>query len=72
MFSIGSGVGIGSDFDGITRTPEQLENVGCYPYITQELLNRGHRKADILKILGGNALRVLRDAELAAEAMKKK
>jgi membrane dipeptidase len=65
-------VGIGSDFDGITRTPEQLENVGCYPYITQELLNRGHKKADILKILGGNALRVLRDAETVSESMRKK
>jgi membrane dipeptidase len=65
-------VGIGSDFDGITRTPEQLEHVGCYPYITQELLNRGYKKPDILKILGGNALRAMRDAELVAEAMKKK
>jgi len=65
-------VGIGSDFDGITRTPEQLENVSCYPYITQELLNRGYKKPDILKILGGNALRAFRDAELAAAAMKQK
>src|SRR5204863_9044659 len=34
--------GIGSDFDGIGMTPRQLEDVSCYPYITQELLNRGY------------------------------
>jgi membrane dipeptidase len=59
-------VGVGSDFDGITTTPRQLEDVSCYPYITQELLNRGHSKEEILKILGGNVLRVLRRAEEVA------
>ena len=60
-----------SDFDGIGKTPKQLEDVSCYPYITQELLNRGHKKEDILKVLGGNALRVLRDAEKVAKDWKK-
>jgi membrane dipeptidase len=64
-------VGIGSDFDGINSTPQQLEDVSCYPYITQELLNRGHSKEDIHKILGGNVLRVLRDAEKVAKEWKK-
>jgi membrane dipeptidase len=59
-------VGLGSDFDGITTTPRQLEDVSCYPYVTQELLNRGHGKEEILKILGGNVLRVLRRAEEVA------
>jgi membrane dipeptidase len=63
--------GLGSDFDGITTVPKQLEDVSCYPYITQELLNRGHAKEDILKILGGNALRVLRRAEEVAKDSKK-
>jgi membrane dipeptidase len=63
-------VGLGSDFDGITAVPKQLEDVSCYPYITQELLNRGHNKEEILKILGGNLLRVMRKAEEAAKAMK--
>ena len=52
-------VGLGSDFDGINTVPKQLEDVSCYPYITQELLNRGYEKEDIVKILGGNLLRVL-------------
>lgn len=64
-------VGLGSDFDGINSVPKQLEDVSCYPYITQELLNRGHGKEDILKILGGNLLRVLRRAEAVAKEGKK-
>jgi membrane dipeptidase len=59
-------VGLGSDFDGISSVPRQLEDVSCYPYITQELLNRGYKKDQIVKILGANALRVLRQAEKAA------
>jgi membrane dipeptidase len=61
-------VGLGSDFDGITRVPKQLEDVSCFPYITQELLNRGYSKADIHKILGGNVLRALRQAEQVSAA----
>lgn len=56
-------VGIGSDFDGVPRLPEQLESVASYPLITQALLDRGYSKEDIHKILGGNVLRVLRGAE---------
>lgn len=64
-------VGLGSDYDGINSVPKQLEDVSCYPYITQELLNRGYRKEDILKILGGNLLRVLRRAEEVARESKR-
>ena len=56
-------VGLGSDYDGIPVVPKQLEDVSCYPYITQELLNRGYREADIHKILGANLLRAFREAE---------
>jgi membrane dipeptidase len=59
-------VGLGSDYDGIGSTPHQLEDVSCYPYITQELVNRGHSRADIHKILGGNTLRALRAAKKIA------
>lgn len=59
-------VGLGSDFDGVSMTPVQLEDVSCYPYITQELLNRGYQEEQIRKILGGNALRALRKAEEVA------
>ncbi|MFO0847774.1 MAG: dipeptidase [Gemmataceae bacterium] len=56
-------VGLGSDFDGITKVPAQLEDVSCYPYITQELLNRGYTPDAVRKILGENLMRVFREAE---------
>lgn len=64
-------VGLGSDYDGIGTTPRQLEDVSCYPYITQELLNRGYKKDDIHKVLGGNALRVLKECEETAGRLSK-
>jgi membrane dipeptidase len=45
-----------------------LEDVSCYPKITQELLNRGYNREQIIKVLGGNLLRVFRAVE--AEAAK--
>jgi membrane dipeptidase len=60
-------VGIGSDFDGVSMVPHQLEDVSCYPYITQELLDRGYAEPDIIKILGTNILRALRTAEEVAK-----
>jgi membrane dipeptidase len=59
-------VGIGSDFDGVPTVPQQLDDVSYYPYITQELLNRGYSKEDIYKVLGGNLLRVFRQVEEVA------
>jgi membrane dipeptidase len=64
-------VGLGSDYDGITKLPKQLEDVSTYPLITQELLNRGYTAEEIHKILGGNALRVLREAEDVAGRIQK-
>ena len=59
-------VGIGSDFDGIESVPFQLEDVSCYPKLTQVLLDRGHKEESIRKILGLNLLRVMRDVESVA------
>ena len=64
-------VGLGSDFDGINSVPRQLEDVSCYPNITQELLNRGYGREDIHKVLGGNLLRVFRQVEKVALLQKK-
>lgn len=61
------GVGLGSDFDGVTKLPDQLQDVSTYPLITQALLDRGYSAEDIRKIQGENALRVLREAEQAAK-----
>lgn len=59
-------VGLGSNFDGIVSVPKHLEDVSCFPHITQELLNRGYTEADIKKVLGGNTLRVLKQVEAQA------
>lgn len=56
-------VGLGSDFDGINITPQQLDDVTTYPLITKALVGRGYNKKDINKILGGNLLRVLKANE---------
>ena len=51
-------VGIGSDFDGISAPPKEMEDVTCLPNITRELVKRGYSDDDIRKILGGNFMRV--------------
>ena len=56
-------VGLGSDFDGINITPQQLDDVTAYPLITKALVEKGYSKKDITKILGGNFLRVLKANE---------
>jgi Zn-dependent dipeptidase, microsomal dipeptidase homolog len=53
-------VGLGSDFDGISSTPQQLNDVTDFPVITRELFARGYSKKDIRKILGGNFIRILK------------
>ena len=63
-------VGIGSDYDGVSMLPNQLEDVSTYPVITQELLNRGYTPQQIHKINSGNILRVIRESEKVAKKLK--
>jgi membrane dipeptidase len=56
-------VGIGSDYDGVSALPQGLEDVACFPNLTAELLRRGYSEGDVKKVLGGNVLRVMREAE---------
>lgn len=51
-------VGLGSDFDGINSSPRELNDVTNMPLITAELMKRGYTRKDIVKILGGNFIRV--------------
>ncbi len=53
-------VGLGSDFDGISFPPQEMDDVTSFPLITKALLERGYSKTDIQKILGGNFIRVLK------------
>jgi membrane dipeptidase len=61
-------VGLGSDFDGVDALPEGIEGVDSLPKITLELVRRGYKDEDILKILGENFLRVFERAEAFAKA----
>lgn len=56
-------VGLGSDFDGMLAPPKQLDDVSSYPLITKALIERDYSENDIIKILGGNFLRVLKANE---------
>lgn len=51
-------VGLGADMDGIESLPQGLNGVEDFPKITKALLKRGYSKTDIMKILGGNFIRV--------------
>jgi len=59
-------VGVGSDFDGITTTPDGLEDVSKFPDLIAELLRRGWTAQDIRKLAGLNLLRVMSEAERVA------
>jgi membrane dipeptidase len=62
-------VGIGSDFDGVGDTlPAGLEDVTTYPVLAAGLARRGHRRAALDAMLGGNLLRVWAAAERYAAA----
>jgi membrane dipeptidase len=63
-------IGIGGDFDGITQTIPELDNVSTYPNLTAELLKRGYSDGDVRKILGENVLRVLREAEKVSKRLQ--
>jgi len=64
-------IGIGSDFDGITSVPQNLEDVSKFPALTAELLRRGYSKDDVKKVLGQNLLRVMREVEQVAARLQK-
>ena len=53
-------IGIGSDFDGIESTPQEINDVTNLPLITKGLLERGYSATDIKKILGSNFIRVFK------------
>ncbi len=64
-------VGIGGDFDGISETVQGLEDVSTYPALFAELARRGWSDADLRKLAGENALRVLGQAQAVAQRLQR-
>lgn len=53
-------LGLGSDFDGVNKTIDGLEDVSKLPALYYGLKNRGYCEKDVENILGGNFLRVMK------------
>ncbi|KAF6287925.1 dipeptidase 3 [Rhinolophus ferrumequinum] len=56
-------IGIGGNYDGSGRFPQELENVSTYPVLIEELLRRGWNEEELQGVLRGNLLRVFRQVE---------
>ena len=52
-------VGLGSDFDGISETPEGLEHVGDYSLLLDDLTKIGFSTREVEQITGRNFMRLL-------------
>jgi len=63
-------VGFGSDFDGIPEAPQGLEGVDKYPALVAELARRGWTHDDLVKVTGGNLLRVMKEAEVVSKRLR--
>jgi len=63
-------IGLGGDYDGTDQLPDGLPDVSCYPALVGALLDRGWSEQDCGKLTSGNMLRVLREAEDAAAAIR--
>jgi len=63
-------VGLGSDFDGVDSIPRGMEDVSKLPNLVVELARRGYKEDDLVKILGGNVLRVMRQVEQVSRQMQ--
>ena len=64
-------VGLGSDFDGADDLfPEGMEDISKIPNLVRGLMERGFSDEDILKVLGGNTLRVMREVEQVSRRMQ--
>ena len=54
-------IAIGTDYDGFTDTSDDLKDPSKMPKLTKALLNHINDPAQVKLILGGNALRVLKE-----------
>jgi len=63
-------VGIGTDYDGIESTPKGLEDISKFPDLVAELLRQGISQENVIKVIGGNLLRVWTESDAISTMMK--
>lgn len=63
-------LGVGGDFDGVPGLPVGLQDVSTYPKVFQALRDRGWSDADLVKVAGGNLLRVITRVEEVAAVLQ--
>lgn len=61
-------IGLGSDYDGIGKTPVGLEHVGKISAVAEALLRRGYAEEEVRAVMGENYLRLLRKILPACKA----
>jgi membrane dipeptidase len=59
-------VGLGADWDGVPSMPAGMDDVTHLPDLSAGLLERGHSRATVVKVLGENLLRVMAENERIA------
>jgi membrane dipeptidase len=64
-------VGLGSDFDGVDSIPRHMEDASKISNLVVELVRRRYKEDDLVKMLGGNLLRVMRQVEQVSRQMQK-
>jgi membrane dipeptidase len=64
-------VGLGGDYDGVDALPIGLDDVSTYPALLAELSRRGWTEAELRKLAGENALRVMTRVEQVAARLRK-
>jgi len=60
-------VGLGGDYDGVDRLPEDLEDVSSYPRLLAALSERHWSADDLAKLTCRNVLRTMRGVERVAD-----
>lgn len=63
-------IAIGSDFDGIARVPDGLEDVSKYPHLIAALISRGWSDSEIIGLTSENFLRVWGKVEKVAYQLR--
>jgi len=63
-------IGIGGDYDGVTETPDGLEDVASYPRLLAALAERCWHRLELEKLAHGNLVRVMDRVEHIAARLR--